>query len=234
MSAELLPIPTDEITGLPHPILPYDVEPELSWDDYHHHFFPRRDLEPVRERGVNREPEDIPLDALADLAVRMSRGQLMARGVHIATHRKRSGPQLPGTLGEKFSTTVAACSGIVSRFALDVRLPPDKALVYMRDDMFAKVADPKVLCTERAYYDRPANYRRRIFGSFLIRFSLEQDLMQTVSSRVIDLFLDAVETNNEARKAEPYSERCAGGTVGADYTDTSRVETPRAYSAAQD
>jgi len=202
MSVELLPTPTDEITGLPHLILPYDVEPELSWDDYHHHFFPRRSLEPVLEKGASRDPEDLPLDTLADLAVRMSRGQLLARGVHMEAHRKRGGPRLPKTLDEKFNTVVAACSGVVSRFALDVRLPADKALVYMDDDTFAKVADPKVLCTERAFYDRPANYRRRVFGSFLMRCSLEQDLTQAISPRVIDLFLDAVETNNEARKAE--------------------------------
>jgi hypothetical protein len=93
---------------------------------------------------------------------------------------------------------VKACSGMVSRWALDTRRPEDNMLVYMDDETFAKATDKKVLCTERVYYDRPATYRRQIFGHFFLRYAIAKGL-DGISPSTVDQFLD---TKDNLRKRE--------------------------------
>lgn len=191
MAAEII-TPTDSYTGLPHPILPYEADAPaiLQFEDYHHHNFPRRarELTPKHNLNPNAQPEDYGLEDIASIAVRVCRGQLLARYVHEAGHKKLLGPHLPTTVDEKYIHVTKACSGLVSRWAIDLRRPEDDLLVYMGDTTFNKVADPRVLCGERYYYDRPANFRRRIIGSFLLQYAVQQDLSH-VSPLVIDEFL---------------------------------------------
>jgi len=183
---EVLRMPTDEITGLPHVIYPPDLSyvnasyPEVT---FHHHFYNRRhpDLEgPKALPGhLLNHPEDIPLPRIAGLAVRMSRGQRLPAELHKLVHEKFPlGPELPNTLDDKFFTAVLACSGVVSRWAIDVTTNKNDEIkyVYMNDDVFSKVASPKLLCTERAYQDRAADQRRRVLGNFFLRYAIKQDL----------------------------------------------------------
>lgn len=185
--------PTDVVTGLPHPILPYAAPSRYgqSFEDYHHHNFPRRapELLPQNNTSPHAQPEAYDLEDIASIALRICRGQLLARNVHEAAHQKLLGPDLPTSVDAKYIHVVKACSGLVSRWAIDVRRPDDDLLVYMNDDVFERVTGSKVLCGERAYYDRPANYRRRIIGSFILQYALEQDLSH-VSNQVVDEFLD--------------------------------------------
>jgi hypothetical protein len=201
MAAEML-TPTDEVTGLPHPILPYDPSDGGDWSrvDFHHHFFPRRshELAPMMNTATDAQPEDLCIEDLANLAVRVSRGQLLAREIHEEVHKKLLGPVLPTTVDDKFITAVKACSGFVSRWAIDIRLPGENRLVYMPDEVFARVASPRALCGERSYYDRPADYRRRILGNFFINYAIQQDLSH-ISAQVVDEFLY---TMSQPRKVE--------------------------------
>jgi hypothetical protein len=91
-------VPTDEVTGLPHVILPYNVPPNSpnARTDYHHHFFPRRSPELYRETaglyshvvGVDEtgrdilEPRQPTVAELGSFAVRYCRGQYIVREIH--------------------------------------------------------------------------------------------------------------------------------------------------------
>lgn len=200
MAAEMR-TPTDPETGLPYAILPLQSQDheDVFWD-YHHHFFPRRHplLLPAHFRDSVQAPESFTLTELAALAVRVSRGQLLPRQTHELGHKRLLGPELPETLEEQFITVSKACAGVVSRWAIDLRRPADDLLVYMDEDTFDRVASPKKLCTERAYYDKPADYRRRIIGSFIVKYAIEQDLSH-VSPTLIHEFLD---TGNDDRRHE--------------------------------
>lgn len=190
-------MPTDEVTGLPYTILPVDLSYAHDLDEhvnYHHHFYNRRhpDLEGNYELTGHQlaNPEDIPFPIIAGLAVRISRGQRLPIGLHQLAHRRYPiGPALPHNIDEKFTTAVKACSGIVSRWALDLRSNDGDRLVYMDDDLFERVASPKLLCTERVYYDKPANHRRRILGNFFLRYAANQNMQEVVSQKVIQEFL---------------------------------------------
>lgn len=195
-------MPTDPITGLPYAILP--VESDYLGDDsivvnYHHHFYNRRD--PELEGEYRLLPEDfdnldaIPLEILAGFALRISRGQRLPGGTHQLGHRRYPrGPVLPTTVNEKFIIAAKACSGIVSRWALDVTAPKSERFVYMDDDVFAEVASPKLLCTERVYYDKPADHRRKVLGGFFLRHAAMQDLSH-ISERIVDEFLHTQDDN---------------------------------------
>lgn len=196
MAAEWL-TPTDEIIGLPCLVLPYDVPGDRV--DYHHHFFPRRSPELVPGFDISDSapaPGNMNLEDLASMALRMSRGQLLPRAVHELAHKKLLGPTLPQTVDDKFTTTIKACTGMVSRWAVDVRRPEDDMLVLMDDATFSQAASRRVLCTERVYYDRPANYRRQIFGNFFLQYALSKDL-EFISPDTVDQFLDAKDDNRQ-------------------------------------
>lgn len=201
MAANLI-TPFDEITGLPHAILPFDIVPKTGedFDDFHHHHFPRKspELLPQINRNPNVQPEDYCLEDIAAIALRVCRGQLLSRPLHNLGHKRLATVRLPTSVDEKYITVTKACAGIVSRWAIDLRRPDEDLLVYMDDFTFRKVADPKVLCGERAYFDRPANYRRRIIGSFLLKYALEQDLSHVLPA-VINEFLD---TKVQSRRTE--------------------------------
>lgn len=190
-------MPTDPTTGLPFVILPIvesgDLRPDNDLVNYHHHFYNRRhpDLEGDLSlaEDVLANLNELDLQTIAGFAVRMSRGQLLPKEVHWMVHDMyKVGPVLPHTLDEKFETVVKACSGIVPRYAIDVTAPIKDRFVYMDNALFQEVANPKLLCTERVYFDRPANHRRRVIGNFLLRYAISQDLTH-ISSKVVTSFL---------------------------------------------
>lgn len=197
---------TDPQTGLPYAILPRDPEymdVSRGPTSYHHHFYNRRhpDLE-GDHRLTNRhfdDPELIPMDVIAGFAVRISRGQRLPVWLHRRTHdHYPTGPKLPHTIDEKFVTAAKACGGVVSRWALDLSSPYRNKLVHMDDDLFERVASPRLLCTERVYADKPADHRRKILGSFFLRYAATRDLSH-ISEKVVDEFLG---TRDDARRLE--------------------------------
>lgn len=98
--------PTDELTGLPLPLVPLDdFGPEPNW---HHHFHPKKD--PALTKGAG------------GYAVRQCRIQRYAFDLHTGEyHAHFSGPPLPRTIEEKFVTTVMAVAGYMPHEAIDMR-----------------------------------------------------------------------------------------------------------------
>lgn len=199
------PMPSDELTGLPYPILPTYISPTTprGYDEnYHHHFYYRRD--PDLEGGIKtsqvlRNPENIPYDVISGLAVRMSRGQMLPVGTHDLLHKRfGAGPQLPRTQDAKFYTAVLACSGVISRYALDLTKPNGQELVVMSSEQFSYMSSPGTLQTEKQSIDRPSHHRRAVIGSFFLRYAVARDLTH-ITERVIDEFLN---TQSRARKTE--------------------------------
>lgn len=196
--SEALRMPTDEVTGLPHPIYVADLSyRDLAYPDvtFHHHFYDRRHSHLMGTQAISAEqlkhPEGIALDRLAGIAVRMSRGQRLPSERHREVHDKiKIGPALPHTLDEKFLTAVKACTGVVSRRAIDIAssTPEQINFIDLDDDMYSQIAGPRLLCTERAYLPRSADPRRRVLGNFFLRYAIKQDLSH-VSHSVIDEFL---------------------------------------------
>ena len=201
-------MPTDPMTGLPFVILPIlasgDIDPNHPTVNYHHHFYNRR--HPDLEGNIKLDSDSrsklgkLSLHEVAGFAVRMSRGQLLPMEVHYMVHELyKVGPVLPDNLDDKFKTVVMACSGIVPHYAIDVTAPVSQRIVYMDKTLFDEVASPKLICTERSYYDRPANFRREVIGNFLMRYAIAEGLT-AISSRTVHDFLRPRSESDRAHK----------------------------------
>ena len=112
MAAELV-TPTDELSGLPLPLLP--VEEVLPTDDgqvanWHHHFHPASDPALTETSGGK--------------ALRAARIQLVPIGHHNYTenayHRFYVGPPIPTERDEQLGMAVLSCAGYVPERAIDV------------------------------------------------------------------------------------------------------------------
>jgi hypothetical protein len=183
MAAEM-PVPVCEVTGLPHLVLPYNsTRQEVQPENFDHSWYPRMSPELQDDAGI---------------ALRMSRGQMLPMWLHERKHQTLTGPQLPTVRAAKFEAAVKGCAGVASRWAIDLRIGGDDKLVYMDDETFNRVTDRRSVGIERAWYHRPANYRRGVIGDFFIRYALEQDLSH-ISLVLIDEFLS---TTDEKRKKE--------------------------------
>lgn len=100
MAAERI-TPTDELTGLPLPVVPVQ-HPERP--DWHHHFHPRRS--PL-------------LQDLGGQAVRSVRVQKVDyRRHHYDYHNEYLGPPLPKTEKEQFATVIMAATGYMPTEAI--------------------------------------------------------------------------------------------------------------------
>jgi hypothetical protein len=169
--------PTCEISGLPLPILP--TEPDARalslYEDYHHHFHPRK------------SPE---LKGIDGKALRYSRGQLIARYLHTRYHQLFEGPSLPATREEKFRSTVLACAGVVPRQAIDLSREGEYRIVTLSNRQFEQLAAPRSIYVERAFSPTHAYYKRRTIGRFFAVYAMQQNVRQAVSDHVIEQFLD--------------------------------------------
>lgn len=204
--SEPIRMPSDSLTGLPYPILTTQTAARYlpADENYHHHFYPRRSPELEGLSGLTREqlqqPEHLPLEVLAGYALRMCRGQLLPKPIHNRTHQRFGlGPTLPETVDEKFKTVVLACAGVVSRHAIDPTAPVAEQVVLMTDAQFRHDTTPKKMCPERYYCQRAADHRRRLLGTFFLRFAAERD-MSDISPRLIAAFLSR--STGEQRKRE--------------------------------
>ena len=177
--------PTCEITGLPHPVLIYDHPDNRAsgLTNYDHAFFDRMD--PALQDDAGR-------------AVRMSRGQMLPMWLHRLKHDRLIGPELPQTREEKFIVAAKACSGVVSRWAIDLRRPDDDLLVYMDNETFNYVTDASRMHIEQAHKPKGLIHRQRVIGSFFLKYALEQDLGH-ISDSLINEFLS---TADSLRKKE--------------------------------
>lgn len=192
-------VPIDAETGLPALILP-DSSQNPQVVNYHHHFFNKRHPHLLAQLGevVNIVTEDLTLDELGGVAVRMSRGQPLPVDVHRAFHCEYDniGKRLPTTVDEKFKVAVKGCAGVASRWAIDLARPRADQLVYMDDDTYRRVASPDKLCPEDNYYAFDKDIRRSHLADFFVRYALSRELTM-VSGSIVDEFLH---TRNEARR----------------------------------
>ncbi len=190
-------MPTDPLTGLPYPILPIDITSKTPRDcdrNYHHHFYFRTDPDLEGDLRVNgymvRTPEEIPLEFISGLAVRMSRGQQLATGTHDEAHKRfRAGPELPRTQADKFRIAALASASVTSQFALDFSRPAGKELVRMKRADREYFFESGSLIAEKHNIDRPAQHRKAVIGSFFLRYAAAQNLTH-VTDKVIDEFLN--------------------------------------------
>lgn len=195
--------PTDMYTGLPLPVVPTKL-PEKNIGDcdtsYHHHFYLRKhpQLEGnLREQNKLYIPETMTLEEIAGVSVRICRGQILQNATHREVHRRFPyGPRKPISIEEKFETVVKACAGVIPRMAIDIAKPEREDVVFMDNVLYTAMAQPQILIVEKYYYDRPANYRRTILGTFFMKYAAAQNL-EHLSPRVIDEFLS---TNDVGRR----------------------------------
>lgn len=193
-------MPTDPMTGLPYPILPVNLPPKVDRDcqtNYHHHFYFRtdRDLESdLRPNGfMVRTPEDIPLEFISGLAVRMSRGQILAVGTHDEAHKRfRAGPEPPRNQADKFRIAALASASVTSQFALDFTRSPGQELVRMKRDEMEYFFESGSLIAEKHHIDRPAQHRKAVIGSFFLRYAAAQNLTH-ITNKVVDEFLNTTD-----------------------------------------
>lgn len=182
MAAEIQ-TPVCEATGLPLPILPTepDSRARLLFEDYHHHFHPRRDPS---------------LSHIDGHAVRYSRGQIIPRYLHDRYHQIFTGPPLPQTQDEKFRVAVLACAGVVPRVALDLSVPGQYREVSLDDDVYERLAAPRSIYVEKAYYKKDHEYdlKRRTIGKFFASYAMQQNVREILSESVIGQFLDDATT----------------------------------------
>jgi hypothetical protein len=108
-----LETPTDELSGLPLPLLPTDEVLPIDQGDvanWHHHFHPKT--------------HPVLLNTLGGRALRSARIQLVATTQHNysenAYHRFYSGPPIPEDRGTQFGLCVLSCAGYVPEEAIDL------------------------------------------------------------------------------------------------------------------
>lgn len=178
-----LATPTDELTGLPLPIVispPIDRNANEGFVDYHHSFHPERDL--------------IYGDDAA-LALRRSRGQNLPRWLHEHYHKYFAGPEFPQAREQIFTIVVLACSGVI----------PDQAIDFEGGKGGPKIidvssrADKQILTLsvrhEAAKRKRYQSFYQAQIGMFFANYAIEQSIEEVVNQRVIDEFLDTKVTN---------------------------------------
>lgn len=188
MARELLPSPVDAQTGLPLPILPVEAPSSQMahlWEDYHHHWFTRRD---PRLRGAG------------GLSLRYSYGQELPRWQHDVYHARFSGPPLPDKDNgdEQFRLAVLGCAGLIGPYAVDVTADNWQEPVRMTADQYTYVADPRRLHIE-TYGPKRARSVRIHLGKFFAAHAIEQEGLAYVTPRAIKQFLS---TKDPARKRE--------------------------------
>jgi hypothetical protein len=102
--------PTDELTGMPLPILPPDERLDIKdkiTNNWHHHYHPS---------------DSMLLGSTDGLAVRHVRLQNLPKiSHHNLYHSIFEGPTLPRTSEERFGHIILACAGYVPTSAIDVR-----------------------------------------------------------------------------------------------------------------
>ncbi len=171
-----LATPTDELTGLPLPILiidPPEKSANTSFVDYHHHYHPARDLETAGD---------------AELALRRSRGQHLPRWLHEHYHTYFAGPEFPESRQDVFSRVVLACAGVVPRKAIDFSGFNGPKLVEIWDDSrFQRIHTSIKHEGEKRSGSR--NFYRSQIGVFFANYAIEQSFEDVVSDKVIDQFL---------------------------------------------
>ncbi len=177
--------PTDQLTGLPLPILPEEPSKEgsLHFRDYHHHFHPR--LDPLLIGGEGK-------------ILRYCRGQTVARYLHDRYHDIFVGPELPKTESDIFKLSVLSCAGVMPPRAVDLSEPGEYQEVELNEQQFEWLSAPSSLHIEKGSPKNQFKVRRRI-GKYFAGYALKQDVRAEVSDKVIKEFLYR-RTSPERRK----------------------------------
>jgi len=162
--------PTDELTGLPLPLVPVQ-NPERP--DWHHHFHPRRS--PL-------------LEDLGGQAVRNVRVQRVDYGRHhYDYHLTYSGPPLPTTEDEQFATVIMAATGYIPPRAIGFKQGRPRITNLHEDlrDRLRKSGDIKI-------------YSQGVVNEFIRQYVLAQNISAiNVNELTIDEFLNTSNTERQ-------------------------------------
>jgi hypothetical protein len=190
LKPEGLTFPIDPETGLPHLVrVFYDTGDEGLITDVEHNY----DHSWFHKRASQ-------LTDLGGKAVRLSMGQILPVSIHNEKNRRFCRiAWLPQNNDEKFEAVVKGVSGVVSRWAVDVRRPASNLLVRLDDVEFAYLTDPKRLHRDKALKDKAANDRRDDIASFLVQHAIERNLREVITDKVINQFLN---TEDEKHRIE--------------------------------
>ena len=175
--------PSDKLSGLPLPILPFKSASETSW---HHHAHPRNDMSLKKGGGmVVRTVRLQQVEGPSGAAIFNRNGKVDAKyGPHQRYHLFYGGPVLPTSKKEQFEYSVWASAGYVPTEALDVRGDsPEKVLMTPEQIRLLQDRDLKV-----------SDYS--LLSAFLKEYLFEQDLSH-VNDQRIDEF---VTTTDDKRK----------------------------------
>lgn len=178
MAQEFLPTPTDEQTGLPLPLLlPEPAELAAANVNYHHHFFPARDLRLYYGVGGR--------------TLRYSRGQTLPTWMHDRFHQCFEGPPLPqrDEIGEQFRLSVLACANVVGPYALDMSQDDVTEPVLLTPAQQAYISQSRHMHIESAFHPTRARRIHDHIGRFFALYALQQELGH-VRPALIEEFLE--------------------------------------------
>lgn len=194
MAAEII-TPTDELSGLPLPIMPSRAflplnNPDVA--DWHHHWHPR--LDPG-------------LRTAAGMALRNCRIQLVERQFHNDSpkryHRFFAGPTIPESEDEVFKIVVLATAGYIPRDAIDLRTGEPK-IVRLNSTKYkmlkvalkiTNVNEPGISHTSKLAY-RNVRYGYEPIRDFLAEYCITQHV--DMKNSFVDEFLHT--QNNDRRQ----------------------------------
>jgi hypothetical protein len=183
---ELIMTPTDELTGLPLPVLVNGADYTLPGSlprrtNYHHHFHPQKSRELGFDEAGNRLPKTDP-QRVEGLALRFSRGQQLPVWLHDRYHDIFQGPQLPEASRDKFTRVILACAGVVPVKALDLSEPGKYREVSLNSKQHEFIR-------RRIYFEGAASKRRSSkrshIGKYIAEYSLQNSLDPLLSETEI-------------------------------------------------
>jgi len=172
----LITTPSDELTGLPLPVLMSGSDFMLPGKmprrtNYHHHFHPEKSIElGYDESGVKLHKSD-PV-RVEGFALRYSRGQQLPVWLHDRYHDIFSGPELPKSSLDKFTRVVLACAGVVPTMALDLSVPGEFKEVRLTSRQHEFIR-------RRIYFEGAASKtrsKRSSIGKYIAEYSLQNAL----------------------------------------------------------
>lgn len=183
MNKELQPTPIDsELTRLlPLPVLMKGTDFNLTGENFHHNFHPRKSEELGYDPLTGEKFKIGDGRLIEGLAVRFSRGQQMPIWLHNRYHDTFSGPPLPQHPKDKFTSVVLACAGVVPRQAIDLYKPGEFSIVELTDKQHDFIS-------QNIYYEGHDKHKRgprNRIGQFLAEYTINNAVQPLLSERDI-------------------------------------------------
>lgn len=183
--------PTDELTGLPLPVLAKSADFFIRKGEnlfprqknFHHGFHPERS----QALGYDELGVLLPAghaDRISGRALRYSRGQILPIWLHNRYHDIFLGPELPEDTRSRFTRVVLACAGVVPRQAIDLYTPGEYIKTpEMSDKVYRQIV-------KNIHYEgeisRPRYPNRRgELGRFIADYAINNSLNNIMSEKEI-------------------------------------------------